>query len=809
MYNTGTLCHQVTDFEIDGLIPCKFSRVYRSSHLHPGPLGYGWYWPWDISITLSGCELVHRTAGGLIENHFKLDDAANGLIRSGSGAVLFLGGAYISVNSGTPWIYRFPVPSPACPTVGISAIHDLRGNMCRITDSEWDGTLKGLEDANGRQYRIVRDLTQRIVAIELKGGVSGLPSRLVTYNYDSSGDLVRVDDRCGANSAYEYRDHLMVAYRNRVGGWYYAHYDQSRRCVSISRSDGYASKTYRYDSANRQALIGDALGNRTLARFGGKNEIIGVIEPDARETEMVYDSASRLTATIDGSGPSSTVSVENSDHTSATHVRSTEGCEYGVVTDLVGRKETTTDCAGATWTRTFDELGNLTAITTPLQASYHFSHDPRGNVVQATLPTGNVVRYNYSRDHRELAIVDAVGPVAFLAWDDENRLTSRKLPETNPEQYRYDALGRLIEIVRPNGASLKFVLDAEGHCTSVINEIGDTKELAWSAFGDLIGGVDALGCKFRKRYDSVLRLTAIENAASEVTELDYDSGGRLTSQRRFDGEQERFQYDPKGSLRRIVYSDGSEVHVRMDGGGRLQEITGGGHSVRFEYDPRGYPVKAERDGVVVGYEYDLEGRPIMETQDGVALHRKYDIAGNCTSLTVPGLGVRQSEYDVRQRLVRLVDFNSEQLCLTYDLNDRCVSVTATGTGETLEYEYLPENRVVQVRLRSAAATAEVRYDYDRAGRVIRRLGPDGEREEYAYRADGCLARIMSDTRSTDLSYTSTLDHLRDAGGHGITYFHGGRIRTAGERTFAFDARGRTISVSDPSHRVNFVYDHLN
>src|SRR5207249_3826654 len=186
--------------------------------------------------------------------------------------------------------------------------------------------------------------------------------------------------------------------------------------------------------------------------------------------------------------------------------------------------------------------------------------------------------------------------------------------------------------------------------------------------------------------------------------------------------EETYSYNKRGFLHSIAYLDGSTDEVEYDVAGRVLAVSAKEHSLRFEYDPRGYPSKAARNGVLVRYEYDLEGRPVLEVQDGVSISRQFDAAGNCTALSVDGLGVRRFEYDLRQRLVGVEDFNHERLQITYDLRDRCTAVVLTPELR-LEYQYLPENRIDLARLRGAGEKWEIRYVYDRAGRVKVREGP--------------------------------------------------------------------------------------
>src|SRR4029453_18315381 len=100
------------------------------------------------------------------------------------------------------------------------------------------------------------------------------------------GDLVRVIDRTGADAAYQYQAHLLVAYRNRVGGWYYADYDVERRCIRTSRSDGRGSRTYRYDTLRRHVLVRDGAGYGTLHRFDDAGKLLEIVDPPGGKTQM-------------------------------------------------------------------------------------------------------------------------------------------------------------------------------------------------------------------------------------------------------------------------------------------------------------------------------------------------------------------------------------------------------------------------------------------------------------------------------------------------------------------------------------------
>jgi RHS repeat-associated protein len=808
IYNTGTLCHSVIDYESEGFLPCTFSRVYRSSPALHGPIGFGWHWPWDVALRLENCELVYTASGGLTEERFDIEKAVNGLIRSKNRATLFFGESKIGLSLANPWIYEFAVPREDHQSVRLESIRDLHGNTCRCLN--WNGQLYELTDANGRRYRIIRDFEERITGIEIvEGGVPAHPRRLVTYEYDHSGDLVRAIDRCGNDAEYQYDNHLLVAHRNRTGGWYYADYDASRRCICTHRSDNALYREYRHDPVRRHVLLHDALGYETLLRFDEVGKLTEEIDPTGSQTRMIYDRDGGLVGTIGSSGASSTVNVHSSSAGEEVRMCGGDGCEYTTTTNLTDRTETIKDCAGAKWTRTYDEVGNVISLSTPLGATYRYEYDARGELITVSLPNGRTIRYSYSADYRRLEITDSLGPAGSLSWDEEGRLLRTQMPECNAHEYGYDALGRLTEMIRPNGASLRFQLDPEGNCISLVNELGDATDFEWSLFGELISDVDPLGGRVRYGYDDLLRLVTVTNANGERMHFVYDALGRHTSRRFFDGTEESFQYDVRGALRSIAYSDGSAVELQYDAVGHLLAMSDKEHAVRFEYDPRGYPLMAARDGVVVQYEYDLEGHPVLEVQDGLAIRRKFDAVGNCISISIPELGERRLEYDTRQRLVGAQDFNQALLELSYDLGDRVRSVVSKPDLR-LEYDYLRENRLSRVRLLSGAESWETRYTYDRAGRVIRRQGPGADNLEFQYDSARYLRQVAkSDGSAVAYRHTESGDPLFDAAGEPIVYAGGGRVSAVGGRRFQYDGRGRLVEMSQPGLQLKLSYDHLN
>ena len=807
VFQNGEVCYDDVDFELPGFIPVTFDRAYRSSRTRSGRQGYGWSWSWDIELRLSQSTYAFGIDSGIVLESFTQPGPSPGQFLSDSGAQLTILDDWITVNRPDGYSYYFPRPTVAQDAVMVSSIEDSVGN--RLTFDYAYGELSTLTDADGRKYAFSYDSAGHVVAIDLvKGGVPNAPSRLVAYEYDWHGDLVRVTDRIGHSKQYHYREHLLVSFMNRAGGWFFAQYNESKRCVRHWRGDGRFLNNLRFDAKRRQVLITDASGYSTLLRLSETGEAVEEVQPNGNRIESAYDHEGGLIASIDGPEVGTSLSITISQENQTVTILDSTGSKMEQKIDLRNGRREIIDASGGLWTEEYNDRGLVIAECSPTGALSTFEYDNQGALTTLTEPNGNAIRFLYASDHRRVEVLDKLGEQEALSWDEEGRLIERRMALCDPEQYYYDALGLLTGILQANGANVELHRNPEGELVKVLAPTGATTSYEVSPYGDVLSEVDALGREIRFEYDELARPIRIWNATGEEMRFQYDASGNLVLQQFFDDRTERYEYDAFGNLSRIHHADGEIVEYNYDSMGRIRATTDSdGRLTVFNYDEQGRCLLADHSGIRVQFQYDPDGNCVCEKQHGVNLERDYDLNGNCTKLQVTGVGARTYRYDLRNRLIQVIDFDGTPFDFQYDLRDRRISVQAPEF--TLRQTYLPENRPSEVTFTAVAVVTQVRYRYDRAGRVVERQTVGRPAVRYEYDQVGRLRACVVGSSRSDFAFSANDDLLRNSEGRPITYNLGGNLSESGETTFRLDGRGRIVFQSDLQGDVTFAYDNYD
>jgi RHS repeat-associated protein len=802
---TGELCFDAIDFALPGFIPIIFARAYRSFRNQSGRLGFGWSWPWEIRLRRERDSYVFDIDGGVIQETFEPKKLLRGMIISDGGATLTILPDRLTLKRTDGFTYHFPHVDSIQQTALVTKIEDVHGNHLLLQN--YNSCLREILDTNNRKFHLHYDVSDRITGIDLIAGkVPDSPMRLVTYEYDFSGDLVRVVDRCGASTEYHYVDHLLVALRNRTGGWFFAQYDTQRRCVRHWRGDHRFITHLSFDDTRQQVLVTNALGHSTLFRLNDRGQVAEEIELNGNRILSAYDQEGGLLATVNDQGTSTCLKIEVSDLEQKVIMVDSSAYSITQQIDLQTGTRRLTDASGGVWCEEYNEDNLLLRKESPLGAVSTYQYDTRGVLIGYTEPNGRTTHYQFAPDYRSVVIRDDLGDLEVMQWDTEGRMVECRMAQCNAEQFDYDPLGRLVRVKQPNGGTLQFLLDAEGQLAGFIDATGAETHFELSPYGDVLSQTDPLGRRCRWEYDVLGRVVCLWNAANEEMCFEYNSMGRMISQRFFDGRTERYAYDVLGQLCQIHHSDGTLTQLEYDAVGRILSIIGADNDkTLFEYDEQGRCVLADQAGVIIRFAYDADGRFVTEEQDGIQLERAYDANGNCVTLRVQGLGARSYVYDQRSRLVEAVDFDGTRLQLQYDLRDRCVSVRGPGTTR-LEFEYLPENRLAACRLVGTAGLHQVRYNYDIAGRVSERSMTDRDPLHYTYDPASRLHARHRHGTMDEFYFNTTDDLVTNADGTSRMYRPGSAIRASGGSQFERDSRGRITVRNDRRGQTRYFYD---
>lgn len=223
----------------------------------------------------------------------------------------------------------------------------------------------------------------------------------------------------------------------------------------------------------------------------------------------------------------------------------------------------------------------------------------------------------------------------------------------------------------------------------------------------------------------------------------------------------RFTYDPNGNIK-----------TRIDAKGAATTYT---------YDPMGRVTKsAYQDGSSVGFTYDALGQRAQMTDALGKTSYKYDIHGRPTSITDPNGFTVGYEYDPRGLLSKLIYPDSKAATYKWDANGQLTTVQDA-------------NGVTQ-------------YQYDLAGKVIKRTLPNGVTTLYEYDAKtNQLTSIqhLDSKNAVLLKFVYELDAVGNRTKMTRTEANG----ATGVTRYKYDALYRLIEVVYPDgETVTYEYD---
>ncbi|MEM8964585.1 MAG: hypothetical protein AAGD38_24070, partial [Acidobacteriota bacterium] len=442
-----------------------------------------------------------------------------------------------------------------------------------------------------------------------------------------------------------------------------------------------------------------------------------------------------------------------------------EGYEY--VIDRFGGVMQVSEPAGQTVT--FNENG----VHHSDGRSIFFERDAQGRIRYLIDPAGNTVSYSYDELGDLVAVTDV-------------------LDSTVRFEYDADILHHLTRIIRPDGqVAQEFIYDADGRQAFSCGADGSCIETAHDIAGRSETVYDAGGRPTTLVYDDAGNITSRTNAASQTTDYVYDNAGRLLSETDALGGVTEYGYDGHGNLISFTRphdptADPADYTTLMayDGQNRITTIdlpTGGGY--RFAYGTS--RVEAEitdhQGNVLSAVGFDGSGRAIS-TSDAFGTE-SYVLDGYGNLLEHSDVYGRQSTmtYDVLNRLTSLTDADGRVSTFQYDAEGRETRVDY-GAGITADLTYAEGSRAedwssfnaptvgtverevdADGRLTRMGMTngGEVLFGYDQAGRLSQKTDPMGRTTSYLWADDGTLSSV-TDARGATVSFT------RDALGRATT-----------------------------------------
>jgi RHS repeat-associated protein len=678
----------------------------------------------------------------------------------------------------------------------------------------------------------------------------------IQSQYDSSGNLILKSDELGHTTSYTY--------------------DSSSDMTSMSQqtsAGGTARTSYTYNSFGEVLTVTDALGNVTTNTYDSHGNLLTVTTPAPNSstagsiTQFAYNSLGELTQITD---PLSRITKLT--YTSAGLIYTITDPQQNVTTyqyDSRGNRTSITDAMNNTTSFAYDSGNRLLTITYPGgTTTTSFTYDYRGRritmtdqnsrtttysyddadrLVTVTDPATNKTQYSYDTENNLLSIEDANSHTTSFTYDAFGRVTETSFPSTHYEQYAYDAannlisktdrkgqtinyvyddMNRLTQKTYPDSTSVEYVYDLVGKLRQVTDPTG-TYGFAYDNMGRLVGTstqytfLPLNNFTNSYTYDANSNRLTLTDPQGGVTSYAYDTLNRLstlTPPTAFSSTGFGFTYDVLSRRTQMTRPNGVTTNYTYDNLSRLLSVL---HQVSastidgaaYTYDSVGNRTSKtnELSAVASNYTYD----PLYElTQVTQATNTTesylYDPVGNrLSSLSVPSYTNNSSNeltsssaasyaYDANGNMSsKTVTGNTTQY--TWDYENRLISVLLPGTGGTAVFKYDGLDRRVQKAFTQGSTTTTNNYLYDGVNSLedVDQNGNVLARYEQTTNVDEPLAELRSGVTSyyqaDGLGSVTSLSSSAGALANTYTYDSFGNFTSStGSLTNRFQFTGREL-----------------
>ncbi len=663
---TGAMVHEHTDVFIDGTLPLVVDRTAYSSHNVGWALGPQWVSRLDVRIEVTDDHVYMLTPTGAMiafpsaptdgsevqgdgrpwllsysDGAYRVRDVAQGVTYvfavAGSAETLdhdgpqpdhspAVDGSYVGVGIPTGSLaddYGLGIE------VGISSMVHHTGHRIDYFYDQATGHMVQMRRSDDTRLDIVWDeAVDRAASVWVSNPTThpdDQPMRLISYEYDPLGRLVRVVNSNAGSLRYYYNDAgLNCGWTDRNGVSYHHVYDTSGRVVAQAGTGGiYANAVVYLPDEGTDAPAGGTVSVtiETVRELDGDPLEIGddgvpEILERLQSLPLVEALKQHGLAGVGLTGRGRTGSRDNESWTidpallhdevlgqlRPTVYRSTvHGDVWRVISAEGGVTDQTfdehhavtsvTNSAGATTTTRFDEYGSVVEVTYPDGTSMYVEPGSWGAPVRVVGRDGQVTEYEVDGCGLTTGVVDPTG--ARVSMDYEIRPSGVVLAATtNPEglttAVECDDAGRQLAVVDPAGRRSSVVRDVrglvtesmgpQGHATTiayspegwpmvVTHPDGSTVSVTYDGEGNQLSVTNEIGVTSTTQYTVMDTPVATTDASGATTRLRYNSQLEPVALTNADNNTWSYEYDRDGMIVREVDYNGivTESSLSADG----------------------------------------------------------------------------------------------------------------------------------------------------------------------------------------------------------------------------------------------------
>ena len=438
---------------------------------------------------------------------------------------------------------------------------------------------------------------------------------------------------------------------------------------------------------------------------------------------------------------------------------------------------------------------------------------PAGDVWRVITPEGTVIDREYNQYHQVVKEISNTGVITTVDRDEYGTITQVDYGDGTTETVTPGAWGEPVRVVSRDGLTTEYELDSVGFVTAITDPTGAQLEYEyeWRASGLVPSAViDSQGLVQVTECDNAGRPVALVDPVGRRSSVVRDVRGLVTEVMDPIGNVTTLEYSPEGWVTKIINPDGSEQSTSYDGEGNpimavneagakttaqytvfdklaeAHDVQGG--VTKYSYNTQMEPVAiTNADGHVWRFEYDLDGVVVKEIDyNGLITETRRSSNGLCSEF-INGEGVVTAHYDIFGQLTELHKIDD---VVRFARNELGKITQVSNKWSTIDYrhdEYGRPSSVITTLYSGEQSVVKHHYDITGEVDVVTHMLPDGrevtettDHDEY-----GQLQRMTHHIGGQECAVTS---FGVDNGGRRSWTAVGSIVRQ-----FGFDKRNRLVS----------------
>ncbi|XPF94945.1 RHS repeat-associated core domain-containing protein [Colwellia sp. RE-S-Sl-9] len=618
----------LVDFELNGLMPLVWRRLYRSSKIKQNTgLGFGWRHNFSMQLVEKyqappkvgpkklgkyWLELIDEEGRVHIFEQVKPGQTSY-QVSSGLALVHQVDGSQTLIK-GDDSHWTFTIPQKP-------VTHQAASNKKNKEQPEKHWLLESISNQQGQYIQLSYDDKQRLS--ELSAG----PKRGIKLQYNIDNNIVRIAAFIiNEQGKKQLLDNLLTSYQ----------YDDNQALIAATNSSG------------------------NVERYTYHKQLVDLNSEEPKENSKPQPGY-LLKKRTRASGFSHHFEWQGTDENAQCIKQwgdnDTYQYRFNFFKDERGNVSTSTDSHGNTETFVHNEQGLLTDFTDANGHTSRMKYDSVGRKIASIDNLGHITQFRYNQQGQLSLVIDANGGETHYKYN----VLGKRILTINPlgqeTKRNFDGTGRLISEVMPDGRSRSYEYTLSGLIRKKIDVSGVVTQYHWSNSGELLAQQEGDNLT-RFSYNPLGQLIASIDSQGLVTQFTRNRQGKIIEQIHYSQAEpnkkhtQRFHYDIAGRLisQQLVEFTSEEATEQLSE--QVEQTT---------------------------YQYEGLAQPSQKTfSDGSWLTYQYDKERNLSAIERSDGATYQLEYSATEQPIKLIGFDGREQVYTYDANDKLISVADNG-----------------------------------------------------------------------------------------------------------------------------------